>query len=67
MSYKGLGFIGLVINLVLSLILVYINNDISTENYKFTSIKNNKIEKLKNLLTLILAYSNFITSFLLAM
>lgn len=66
MSYKSLGFIGLVINLVLSLILVYLN-DIPAENYKFTSIKNNKIEKLKNLLTLILAYSNFITSFLLAM
>ena len=66
MSYKSLGFIGLVINLVLSLILVYLN-DISAENYKFISIKNNKIEKLKNLLTLILAYSNFITSFLLAM
>ena len=65
MSYKSLGFIGLVINLVLSLILVYLN-DIPAENYKFASIKNNKIEKLKNLLTLILAYSNFITSFLLA-
>lgn len=65
MSCKVLGFIGLVINLVLSLVLVYIN-DISAENYKFTSIKNDKIEKFKKLLTLILAYTNFITSFLLA-
>ena len=65
MSHKVLGFIGLVINLVLSLVLVYIN-EISANNAKFTSIKNDKIEKLKNLLTLVLAYTNFITGFLLA-